>query len=109
MPAKVKGRVSASNECPDVIKHGVKIQLADISLDADVSGHRDHDLDRQQELYDEFESGRFGQNVLRGPALIENLKDKNGLCCLQDGLQTVAALMRRFKDQPECCCTSSRT
>lgn len=98
MPAKIKGRVS-SQEGPEVVNHGTRVKLTDISLDSEVSGHREADLERQQELYEEFESGRFGQNVLRGPAIIQDLKDKNGLHCLQDGLQTVSTLMRRFKDR----------
>ena len=96
MAPKVKGR-AITQDGPEIVQYGVRVQLSEISLDADVSGHRDHDTDRQNELYEEFEAGRFGQNVLRGPAIIQDLKDTNGLSCLQDGLQTVAALVRRYK------------
>ena len=86
----MKGR-AVTQDGPEIVQYGARVQLSDISLDADVSGHRDHDVDRQNELYEEFEAGRFGQNVLRGPAIIPDLKDKNGLSCLQDGLQTGSA------------------
>lgn len=65
-----KPKVISENKGPKVVQHSQRVHVSKVSLNPEVSGWRDLDEERVQELLQAFDAGQYGQNLFRAPRLL---------------------------------------